>query len=55
MNVLTAFSHEELEQEVFVLPIEKPGISLGHVGALKLPKELYGLREAPRLWFEKWT
>lgn len=53
LDVKTAFSHGELDSEVYVqLP---KGIHICKENeVLRLKKGLYGLKQSPRLWHEKW-
>lgn len=50
VDVKTAFLNSELDQEVYVVPPD--GLEDGN-GIWKLQKGLYGLRQAPKCWFEK--
>ena len=53
MDVLTAFLHGEIDNDVYIYP--RSGVDIcGANECLKLKKGLYGLKQAPRLWNEKW-
>lgn len=55
MDVTTAFLHGKIDEEIYVtLPtgIQKPLCKPGEV--LRLSKGLYGLKQASKLWNEKW-
>lgn len=51
LDVKTAFLNGELTEDIFVDP--PPGMT--ETGVWKLNKGLYGLRQAARCWFEKFT
>lgn len=55
MDVHIAFLHGDIDSEVYVTPPEGCGLSLWPGQALKLRKGMYGLKKAPRLWYNKWT
>ena len=51
MDVRTAFLNAGSDRDIYVLfPPGYPSLTPGH-NALKLAKSVYGLRQAPRLWF----
>ena len=51
MDVRTAFLNAGSDRDIFVLfPPGYPSTTPGH-NALRLAKSVYGLRQAPRLWF----
>lgn len=53
MDVKTAFLHGKIEDEVFVFPPD--GVDVGKPSEVpKLDKGLYGLKQSPRIWNEKW-
>lgn len=53
MDVRTAFLHREIDGNVYVTPRAGSYVTLKDGEAPKLNKVLYGLRQAPRLWFDK--
>lgn len=54
MDVRTAFLHGKSNEDVYVAPPEGSGVHFKDGEVLKLNKVLYRLRQAPRLWYEKW-
>ena len=55
MDVKTAFLHGDIDEIVYVIPPDGSGIELQSGQALKLKKGLYGRKQAPSLWYEKWS
>lgn len=55
MDVKSAFLHGKWSEKVYVMPPERSGIVFNANEALRLRKSLYGLRQSPRYWFEKWS
>lgn len=56
MDIRTAFLHKGIKNKVYVSPLD--GINLSKVipgEFLELQKGLYGLKEAPRLWYDKFS
>lgn len=51
MDVKNAFLHGDLAEDIFMKP--PPGLFSSSEGVCKLKRSLYGLRQAPRAWFEK--
>jgi hypothetical protein len=52
LDVKTAFLNGDLEEELYMM--QPPGYENGAAGvACKLQKALYGLRQAPRAWYNK--
>lgn len=53
MDIRTAFLHGEIDTEVIIQP--PPGLKIcGTNEVLKLLKGLYGLKQSPKLWHQKW-
>jgi hypothetical protein len=51
MDVKTAFLNGELESEVYMKP--PPGIQIPRGKVLRLRRSLYGLKQSPRSWYDK--
>lgn len=54
MDVHNAFLHGDLSEEVYIRPLPRFHTS-SLIKICKLRKSLYGLRQAPRCWFSKFT
>lgn len=52
-DITTAFLYGEVKEDLYLQPPEGLEVPAGHT--LKLIKSLYGLRQAPRCWNEKFT
>ena len=53
MDVRTAFLHGNIDDEIYVTPPKE--LEVGSTGSvMKLTKGLYGLKQSPRIWSEKW-
>lgn len=53
LDVKTAFLHGDLQEEIYVLP-SKGTCICNASEVFRLRKGLYGLRQAPRVWYDKW-
>jgi hypothetical protein len=53
MDVTTAFLNGELVEEVYVQPLQGFVVAGEEHKVLRLRRALYGLRQAPRVWYEK--
>ena len=52
MDVPTAFLHGRIDEEINVIPPKGFEVRKGSV--MRLCKGLYGLKQSPRLWNQKW-
>jgi len=55
MDVKTTFLHGDLEEEIYMKQPE--GFAMKHTEELvcKLKKSLYGLKQSPRMWDQKFN
>ncbi|KAK4383544.1 Retrovirus-related Pol polyprotein from transposon RE1 [Sesamum angolense] len=53
VDVNNAFLHGNLEEKIYMIPLEGYSVLAGHV--CKLSRSLYGLKQASRLWNAKFT
>lgn len=54
-DVRTAFLHGKLNNsDVFVILPPSSGMHIQHGQAINLHKGFYGLKQALKIWFEKW-
>ena len=52
MDVRTAFLHGQIDQEIYVKPPK--GLQCMNEPVMRLQKGLYGLKQSPRLWNQRW-
>jgi len=54
MDVKNAFLYGDLQAEVYIE--QPPGyVAQGETKVCRLKKDIYGLKQSPRAWFEKFT
>jgi hypothetical protein len=54
MDVKTTFLHGDLEEEIYMSQLEGFYIVKGKEDLVcKLKKSLYGLKQSPRMWYQK--
>ena len=53
LDVKNAFQNGDLQEEVYMVPL--PGVSHDQGYVWKLKEALYGFKQAPRSWFEKFS
>jgi len=51
MDVITAFLNPEVDGDVYMAMLDGVEAPAGRPWVCKLPKSLYGLKHAPRLWY----
>ena len=53
MDVKTTFLHEDLEEEIYMKQLEGLAVKGKKELVCKLKKSLYGLKQSPRMWYQK--
>jgi hypothetical protein len=53
MDVKTTFLHGDLEEEIFMKQPESYAVKGKKELVCKLKKSLYGLKQSPRMWYQK--
>jgi hypothetical protein len=53
MDVKIAFLHGDLDEEIYMEQLEGYEVSGKEHLVCKLRKSLYGLKQSPRLWYQK--
>jgi len=53
MDVKTAFLHGDLEEEIYMQQLEGFAVKGKKELVCKLKKSLYGLKQSPRMWYQK--
>jgi len=53
MDVKTTFLHEDLEEEIYMKQLEGFAVKGKKELVCKLKKSLYGLKQSPRMWYQK--
>jgi hypothetical protein len=53
MDVKTTFLHGDLEEEIYMKQPEGYAMKGKNELVCKLKKSLYGLKQSPRMWFQK--
>ena len=53
MDVKTTFLHEDLEEEIYMKQLEGFAVKGKKELVCKLKKSLYGLKQSPRKWYQK--
>jgi hypothetical protein len=53
MDVKTTFLHGDLDEEIYMEQPEGYEVSRKEYLVCKLKKSLYGLKQSPRLWYQK--
>eukprot|EP01018_Ginkgo_biloba_P031655 Gb_34893 [translate_table: standard] len=53
MDVKTAFLHGDLEEEIYMSQLEGFEVKRKEDLVCRLKKSLYGLKQSPRMWYQK--
>jgi len=53
MDVKTTFLHQDLEEEIYMKQLEGFAVKSKKELVCKLKKSLYGLKQTPRMWYQK--